>query len=191
MGTDVQYIFLPAGAETKFRILHGIDRPINEMTVGQICENCHVSRPTFYAHFDSKYAIPFWLFDFAFDLYLAEIGRSVSWDEGIHGFLSLLYREKDYLPFAFIDNPSRNEVESRLQKRRDSMLATMKEYKGIDPDDELLYFIDHFVYYGNQMVATWCIEGMQVDPATFARWFTACMPDRLIRLLDKGLHATS
>lgn len=187
MENDIQYVFLTAGTETKFRILHGIDRPINSMTVGKICENCHISRPTFYAHFDSKYSIPFWLFDLASDLYLVQIGRTITWDRGIHGFFSFLYGERAHLQNAFIDNPDRMEVESRLQGRRNKIIETLRSYKNLEPDDTLLFFVEHFVNCGNLLATEWCIKGMKTDPATFAKLFTACMPAELINVLNQGL----
>ena len=41
------YIFLPKGTMTKFRILHSIDGPIDDLTVGQICETSGKSRQAY------------------------------------------------------------------------------------------------------------------------------------------------
>ncbi|RDB59297.1 hypothetical protein C1878_15455 [Gordonibacter sp. 28C] len=182
---NVKYVFLPAKEQTKFAILRGIDRPIEEITVSQICKNCHISRPTFYTHFDSKYAIASWLFDLAAELYLIQIGRSLKWDTGVRGYFSLLYSEKRHLRYAFSNTPNKPSVELQLEHRRDEFIKTLRDYKHLSIDDDLRFYAQYFAFSGNRFVVDWCLENMPTPPDLTTRYFTECMPTPLIEALDR------
>lgn len=182
------YVFLTQGAQTKFDILHAFDRPIEQITVTQICNNCHISRPTFYSHFNSKYSVAFWMLDLSFDLYLNQIGKTLKWSTGVIRFFDFLYEERNSLPFAFSKNPSRADVEPSLENRREKVKKTLMDHRDLAVTNELGFYIDFFVNVGNFVTAEWCQDGMPQAPDVLAQYFTTCMPRPLIDILDKSVE---
>lgn len=51
-------IFTSPDLSTKMRILHAVNKSLDQITVSEICRNAGISRQTFYRHFESKYDIP-------------------------------------------------------------------------------------------------------------------------------------
>lgn len=184
------YYFFSAGDETRFRILHAITSPIDKLTVGEICERCSISRPTFYKHFSSKYAISDWFLDLAFDLYLAQIGITFDWERGVSNFFSFIYNERDCLKNLFVDSPSRQQVENQLSARRQAVTTTIEQITNAKPDDDLQYYIEYFVNMGNLITVVWCQELDRRTPEKMARYFTECMPETLIDVLNSGINSS-
>ena len=77
--------------ETRLRIMHAVDRPIDELTCAAICAKADVSRQLFYRYFDSKFDIPYWFATECDRSTISEIGRSLTWEEGFSDFFSLLH----------------------------------------------------------------------------------------------------
>ncbi|RDB59296.1 hypothetical protein C1878_15450 [Gordonibacter sp. 28C] len=181
----MRYIFLPSNAEMRLRILHALDKPVDKLTVSEICQASGVSRQTFYRNFASKYDIAFWFLGLIDSLYLGEIGRSLSWTKGHELALSMLYEEHDYLKFAFAENPDVRAVEKRLKIRYETVIETLQDFKKAHIDDELLYFARFYVFTGEALIVEWCLSNTPYPPAIFKKYFSACMPERLRNLLNE------
>ena len=179
------YIFLPKGTMTKFRILHSIDGPIDDLTVGQICETSGISRQAFYSHFKSKYDVPYWLFDLANDLYVSKIGRELSWEEGYREAFAFIHDEREHLMHCFAENPLDHEVEPYLEKQRKELVATLTDYKRRTVGDELMFYVDFLVYKGNELVVDWCRGGVPPSPEQLYERFTNCAPHKLYEILKQ------
>ena len=93
-------VVVPKDFEIKCRIVDGVDRPIEELTVDAICRNSGVSRPTFYRHFGSKFDLSSWYAKFVGEFYLDQIGRTYSWEEGLTEHFLLLYEKRDLFYFG-------------------------------------------------------------------------------------------
>ncbi len=170
---------------TKFRILHSIDGPIDDLTVGQICETSGISRQAFYSHFKSKYDVPYWLFDLANDLYVSKIGRELSWEEGYREAFAFIHDEREHLMHCFAENPQDHEVEPYLEKQRKELVATLTDYKRRTVGDELMFYVDFLVYKGNEHVVDWCRGGVPPSPEQFYERFTNCAPHKLYEILKQ------
>lgn len=90
-------LYLTQGDETKMRIAHAVDGPIEELTVEAICRKSGVSKPTFYRHFESKYDIAVWMSKLMSCATLDEIGRTLTWEEGLASYFEFGIKELFYL----------------------------------------------------------------------------------------------
>ena len=102
------------------RIFHAVDRPIEELTVAAICRKAGVSKPTFYRHFDSKYDIARWISDFMNSMTLDEIGRTLTWDEGLESYFALGLSELEGLRNVR-GSATEYEKPARIGPRSDTM----------------------------------------------------------------------
>jgi AcrR family transcriptional regulator len=157
------------------KILRSIDRPIEDMTVTDVCAASKVSRQTFYTYFKSKYDIAYWYVSLAEELYLFEIGRVLSLEDGLQAFFAFLYRERDAMVNAFEKAPSKREVRHRLERSISEFSSTLQR-NGFDMTDDALFCLDFIVESANCLLASWCLQGMKVDPETMARRLALCVP---------------
>ena len=74
-------IFSSPELSTKMRILHAVDKSLDQITVAEICRNAGISRQTFYRHFESKYDIPWWysIFCRAAAAWIKEVSKEALW----------------------------------------------------------------------------------------------------------------
>lgn len=186
-----RYVFMPKGTETKFKILHSIDRPVDKISVGDICSNAHISRQAFYNHFESKYQIAYWFFDLVNNLYLSHIGRDMDWDDAVFGAMKLIDDERPYLINAFAENPHDNEVEPFLEDWKEHLIETLRDYCTVEMDDEMFFYVDFYISQGNQLIVDWCLSEEGVSPETAARYFTGCAPSKLREALQRSRSTNS
>lgn len=88
-------IFNSPDLSIKMKILHAVNKSLDQITVAEICRNAGISRQTFYRHFESKYDIPWWYSIFCRQFYLNEIGRTIDWKTGYYHHLRLIAQERD------------------------------------------------------------------------------------------------
>lgn len=170
---------LDQSIELKHRVLRCIDRPIDQITVTDICAACGISRQTFYTHFKSKYDIAYWYLALAEDLYLFEVGRSLSLSAGLSAFFAFLYEEKEALSLAFEKEPSKDELRVRLERTIGQLAMTLQDL-GVELTEDKMFCLGYTVESANCLVAGWCLRGMEVPPEVMARRVEMCVPQALI-----------
>lgn len=97
----------------RLRILKSVDRPLETITVNEICEKAGISRQTFYNHFESKRMLRSWWSECCEQRSLDRIGIDLSWEEG-----SIRYARLMLSPGSFIfKSASSNRAESEPYER--------------------------------------------------------------------------
>lgn len=174
----------PKDYEIKNRIADGVDRPIAETTVEIICRNSGVSRPTFYRHFDSKFDLAFWYATFAETIYLDEIGRSCSWEEGLTGHFRLLFEERDL--FYFTSFPSNEEKARRtaMQAHRGQVVLQKLGERGVEVTSDMSYYVEAYVAVETTMSARWMRNRMDRSPEEMGHLLSQCVPRPLFEALE-------
>lgn len=172
------------GDKTRLRVLRTIKEPIEDMTVSEISAAAGISRQAFYSLFSSKYDIAHWYLRKAAGLFLFEIGRTLSLNEGLSRYFDFLDKERPFLSKAFERKPDKRELRERLAVLESEILWTAAS-KGAEVDDDLKFCIAYTVESANCLVASWCIHGSaEEDAATVARRLAMCVPTRLLELSD-------
>ena len=166
--------------QMKIRIFHAIDAPISHLSVKRICENAGISRDTFYRHFDSKYDIILWHGRLVQSIYLDQAGRSIDLYTGYYHDLRLLAEEMPIYSIALIGMGHHVEefIEMHVH-RRETLVETLTNYRGIEIDEELSFIIDYFVMLETLLVVRWLIGGAKPDPSVFAERIISVIPPRL------------
>lgn len=172
--------------DTKFHIMHSITKPLKDLTVKQICEDAGISRQTFYRCFSTKEDIPYWYSQHIEKLALNEIGRTLTWEEGHKRHCEYLCRERDSLsimlketlPLPFFGgHPS-------SANRRNTMLRTLREWRDIEPNDDLLFCITAFSHMELVVFQEWCRQGLYEDPALYGRRMCSLVPPLLYNAMQ-------
>ena len=81
----------------RLRILKSVDKPLEIITVNDICENAGISRQTFYNHFESKYMLRSWLSEYCEQFSLDRIGIDLSWEEGSIRYAQLMLSPGNFI----------------------------------------------------------------------------------------------
>ena len=167
----------------KFNILHSLEKPIDDMSVGDICKKAGISRQTFYNHFESKYQIAYWFMDFAFTTFFERIGTDLSWNDGVLTTMEFIGSEREHLQHAFARNPEDNEVEPQLEKRKQKMLDLLSR-NGAAINDEMIFYVNFHISQGNQLIVDWCLGTYELSPKLMAKYFTGCTPVAILQAMN-------
>lgn len=161
-------VFAPSKQiETRLRVLHAVDRPIDELTVSTICFQAGISRQLFYRYFDSKFDIPYWYTVECDRVSVSEIGRSLTWEEGLEDFFSLLHEERDSLLHFATSKESRTSRHRADARRAEIFRETIELHnKVLTP--ELEFYAEMYANSFNKAFAQWTERGMVEDPRYMA-----------------------
>lgn len=170
------FMRLSEADEMRLRIMHAVDRPLEQLTVDRICRNVGVSRQTFYNYFTSKMEIPLWYSALCDELTLGEIGRSLTWRQGLESYFELLYRERRFLERT-ADRMGRKKGERvRAADRVESHLRCLMEERGMALDVEMGFCLGICASIIVTIVSDWLDSGMALPPAEVARYAELCIP---------------
>lgn len=159
------------------------DHCFDEITVTKICEEAQISRSTFYRYFTDKYLIIQWYSDLIASTGIFEIGRTLSWYEG------LLYTIQGHHDFQrLFVQASRatgyNSLSRHAERaRRHNLIETVTKYKHAELSDELNMQIVSLSISETMIMMRWMKKGMAKSPAEMARLITTTIPCDLYELL--------
>ncbi|MEG1493342.1 MAG: TetR/AcrR family transcriptional regulator [Gordonibacter sp.] len=149
-------IFDDEDVQMKLRIMHAVDRSLDQIKVGDLCEKVGISRQVFYRHFDSKYSLHWWWPTHIHKFYLIEVGRTVDWETGYSHHLKLLSLERDFFKVATqytLNYPNERSVMPHYRKC--ALLETLQDYRHVDIDDELMFCLDSWVKTETEVLTEW------------------------------------
>ena len=172
----------PKDFEIKRRIVGGVDRPIEELTVDAICRNSGVSRPTFYRHFGSKYDLSSWYAKCVGEFYLDQIGRLYDWQEGLTQHFVLLHEKRDLFYYGSESSQDIYLAEAMQLHRRQVLAGTLKE-RGVAYDSEMDFCVNAYAFLETGLAARWMRHNMDQDPVELAHYLVRCIPSTLYEAL--------
>lgn len=97
---QIQLSEIPSDFNKRIAVMHVVDRPLEDLTVDDICKRSGISRSSFYEMFKSKYDIGYWYLDLVYRLTLGKIGRTLTWREGVAACLELMDQERVYYGYT-------------------------------------------------------------------------------------------
>lgn len=180
---------LPSDFRMKLRILDYFEdlmrtNPVDSLSVTSICKCAGISRPTFYRHFSDKYDISNWLSNAISEVSMFQIGRSLSWHDGIYLHTSLWDAKKDF-QYGFAQSSSYSAT--RVYAARvfvKALKTTVTDYRKEELTDKLMFQIicasEEIHSAANRRV----LRGFDLTPGEFADYATSIVPRDLFELLD-------
>lgn len=183
---DDRMIVLPTGTDMKLRIIHGVDNPLDKMTIEMICENCRISRSTFYHHFNSKYDMQPWFITTAMKSTIDHVGHSKTWAQGFSEFLRYLALESDFNQFAAQEWTPHSALNEHRQK---TIIKTLEEHRGIVMDETMKALINQYVDSEGQLCVKWFRGQLKLDFEELLYLFNSCVPQRLRDLMENDRYS--
>ncbi len=181
---------IPKGYETKMCILRslieiGKKKPLDSITVSELCSKANITRQTFYHHFIDKYdAIQWYNLQLCSDL-LNVIGNGLTWYEGGLRMFMKTYDEREFYQFAMDSSKDPNSLFSSLSKSiYEGWKKTLINLPDFDYTERLDYQLSAWARLGFLLVNDWIQEGCKVPAEQIHDLIFSCIPVELKTLTD-------
>lgn len=175
---------IPPDFSKKVAVMRVIDRPLEDLTVDDICCRCGISRSKFYEMFKSKFDIGYWYLNLVYRLALGKIGRTLSWKEGIVASLELMDQERTYFRHTVGTPDNVPNLYWAVQGDRVASMEEILRERGIALTPELR--VEMLLYAGNidRMLRMWVNAEVDMSREQFADLWIDCIPDGLFAALS-------
>ena len=161
------------------------DRPFTDISVQQICDQAHISRPTFYRYFSNKYDIPTWHMERYFKIGTFQIGRTLNWETGLlvtNTGLALSHKFYQGLDKTRFNEAFRNFGADAHKK---NFIETITDYKHAEVTEKLMFQIDAFVVAKSAMTEKWVNSGLALPLEKEVNYVCSVVPRDLFELLNE------
>lgn len=117
--------------QTKYRIAESLKKfmekkPFDKITVKEVIEDCDITRPTFYYHFEDMYDLLKWMFDTELLTLLEKSENCVTWDDGILLFLRYLEQNRNVCLCAY-NSLGREMLQRLFMKNTEAIMKRFVE----------------------------------------------------------------
>lgn len=152
----------------------------DSITVGEIVDNCGLSRTTFYRQFKDKYDCMNWVYQIKIAQIVAENSDIASWKNLIYQIALFLYGKKDY--FVKVNNyTEQNSLMECIHKC--GMDYATEMVKKEHPDGKLsredYYLLHMYMTATVECINVWLKEGCTGGPEFLAEMQSSFMPEVL------------
>lgn len=177
---DPAGLFDDEGVQLKLKIMHAVDRSLDQITVSRICKRAGVSRQVFYRNFDSKYSLHWWWPMHCHRFFLVEVGRTVDWETGYFHHVRLLSLERDFFKIATHYTVNNSCTKSIMPNfRKCALIETLQDYRHVHIDENLMFCIDSWVKMETEVFTEWYRLDTTPEPREAVKRLIDIMPTRL------------
>lgn len=147
------------------------EKPLEKITISDICEECEVNRQTFYYHFQDIYDLIEWIYTNEASKAIADKKSYRNWEEGFLRIFEYALEEKDFAISTY-HSISREHLENFLYRETYQLLYDVlnEMSKGISIHEQDKAFIaDFYKYAFVGLILDWVRRGMMEDPCTIVK----------------------
>lgn len=182
-GTEDIVLIISGSTGTKLGALRSVTRPIDEMTVKELCRETGISRQTFYTYFESKYDIAYWYMELCETATLNGFRSGEEWRRALDSYAALMYEYRDNLQYAFTMTPHDIEILPRFERLVKLFSDVFQRAHGLLTERDTRC-ICQYVFAFRDSVISWCLDGMELDPPDFSELCYDSIPHHLLSLLS-------
>ncbi|WP_165249507.1 TetR/AcrR family transcriptional regulator [Adlercreutzia sp. ZJ141] len=163
-----------------------------EMSIRQICEKANVSRTTFYRRFDGKIEAAEWVMRRVSAIGLAQIGRTLTWHEGITMTLAATKRFAAFFRAGgeWGDSAARRIMDDFTSYHVGMFIDTVTRYKRIRLDEGLEYVLRFWVYSLCDALFFWRISDFAIPVNQMAEYLERAVPAEIHEMLQEPVSLT-
>lgn len=167
----------------------------SDITIKRICEEAHISKPTFYRYFDNKEDMSLWVCRRAIDAGFAQIGRTCTWFVGLYRTCLEFLRYKAFFSSCTgtgVKNSPMSLVSDAIDDyKRDALMETLTKYRRTNVDSTTAFQIEAFLVSSGSMFRYWGESGMNMAPEDIAAYITSAVPWGLFNTLREPIRGLS
>lgn len=134
---------------------------LSKISVGEIVEQCDLTRNSFYYHFRDKYDLVNWIFYTDFVTYMSDADEDSGW-ETINSTINFFYENKDFYKNA-LSISGQNSFSEYFSELLKDVLTVRMEYMFEEHEDRefcALFYVDAFI----STLSRWLKDGAKVPP---------------------------
>lgn len=169
--------------EVRARIINAIDRPIEQLSITDICQAANITKQTFYSRFSSKYDIANWYCMQSEKQTLYQIGRTLSWEDGVLAHFLAISKQSKLLRWTSF-NGEKDTGEATKVRHRAALLETLEGYRGVVVDQRLKFLIEAYLEMEIYLSGEWFRTGCNPSAEVFASYYLDCIPTKLYNALQ-------
>jgi len=167
-------------------------RTLNEITIGEIAEDCNLRRQTFYYHYHDIYELVEWIYIYDISKILNLKKTSITNDEGLFQLFQYLLENK-----AFVINTCKSIERGTLEQYmyRGSYMTIYssinEQVAGLNVKEEYKVFMVEFYQYAlSGVLLKWIGNNMEEDPGEIITKMkviiSCCLNNALIKFHEKS-----
>lgn len=164
---------------------------VSEITIKRICEEAHISKPTFYRYFDNKEDMSLWVCRRSVDAGFTQIGRTCTWFVGLYRTCLAFLQYRAYFSAAPQTNGVSVVGDALIEYKRDALMETFTRYRRERVDSIMAFQIESFLVSSSAMLRYWGESGMNMSPEDIAAYVTSAVPWGLFNALKEPLRGLS
>jgi AcrR family transcriptional regulator len=157
--------------------------PFDGVTVQQICDEAHVSRPTFYRYFSGKDDVRSWFMHYIAESGTFQIGRSLTWHEGDVFTSTAMLSHRNLLVHPDVPAADALRASERSLYER-YFRETVSLYHGVDLDERLCVQIHAAVVSRLDLIDCWVQDGMGMSVERLAYHMGDIVPEPLFSIVN-------
>lgn len=172
--------------DEKLAIIRSVKEPLEQVTVSDICKRVGISRNRFYRLFSTKEEMFHWLIGYYFAISLDEVGKSLTWQEGIEAYLTAANDDRSFIlnaSLGLIEKPKLLRLPFETS-RASTIVKTLTEYKRREISPALQLEIQTYVVAEENLSRQWLAPNDFTDMAKYAQTWADCVPRNLYEALE-------
>lgn len=140
------------------------EKPLEKITIKDICDGCHVNRQTFYYHFIDIYDLIAWIYTNAEAVILKDNYETLSWEKGLSRLFEYALQEKEFVSATY-HSVSREHLERFLYHETYRYLyEIISKQKTAYQEEDIRSLTNFYKYAFVGYVLDWVQKGMKEDP---------------------------
>ena len=176
--------------DTKYLLAESIKQcmkttPVDDITIRQIVENCHLTRQTFYRNFLDKYDLINWYFDKLLLKSFEHMGSGKTIYEGLIRKFDYIQKERIFFSAAFRSDDQNSLKEHDFELILKFYTDLIRQKTGQNPDEEICFLLEMYCQSSIYMTVKWVLGGMKFPAAQLADLMVRAMPRKVEQLFTE------
>ena len=160
-------------------------RPLNKITVGDICEACDMNRKSFYYHFQDKYDLINWYFDKILLESFEHMGEGRTVYESLVNKFEYIQMEQLFFRAAFKNDQQNCLRDHDFELIQEFYTKQIESRTGRKISTELQFELEMYCLGSVYMTVQWVLGYRKCTPEELAHALTESMPVRLREVFQK------
>jgi AcrR family transcriptional regulator len=132
---------------------------LDDITIALVCSHADVSKTSFYRYYTDKYDLVNKTFDGIMPEGLEQVGRNITWSEGLNLIFDALGRQRNFVRQAYISGDF-NNLENHSQTFFQTLLTNaVRNQRGDLNDEDLLFSIELYSFALAHFFRMWVQKG--------------------------------
>lgn len=163
------------------------EKPLEKITVTDICEDCEVNRQTFYYHFQDIYDLVEWIYTNEAFKALGDKTTYSTWEEGLSCILHYALQDKDFSIRTY-HSLSREHLENFLYRETYELLYGVINELSVNlsiREEDKAFIADFYKYAFVGLILDWVRKGMMEAPEQIVERVAILMEGSFAQALER------